>query len=127
MAEREIGGVVYTCEPLPAEQGLSLLMRFMRIAGPAAGILETAIRDGANLEVLHALAGFMSRADTVEVEKLILELARLCRDGGEQAKAPNLGALLRLAAFALEAQFADFFDESLAGAILRRAGGEALA
>ena len=127
MAVREIGGVTYTCEPLPAEQGLSLLMRFMRIAGPAAGILETAIRDGADLEVLHALAGFMARADTAEVEKLILELSRLCKVDNEQAKAPNLGALLRLAAFALEAQFADFFDESLAGVLLRRAGGEASA
>lgn len=124
MDSRTINGTLFTCEMLPAEQGLDLLMRFMRVAGPAAGVLEAAIRDGANADVLRELAGFMARADVDEVRKLVLELAKLCKRDGEPAQAANLGELLKLAAFALEAQFADFFDENLAGLISRGAGAD---
>ena len=121
MDSHTINGTLFTCEMLPAEQGLDLLMRFMRVAGPAAGVLEAAIRDGANADVLRELAGFMARADVDEVRKLVLELAKLCKRDGEPAQASNLGELLKLAAFALEVQFADFFDENLAGLISRGA------
>lgn len=125
MAEREINGTLFTCEMLPAEQGLDLLMRFMRVAGPAAGVLEAAIRDGANVDVLRELAGFMARADSEAVGKLVLDLAKVCKRDGEPAQAANLAELLKLAAFALEAQFGDFFGEHLAGMITREAGAAA--
>lgn len=118
-SEREINGTTFTCDELPAEQGLSLLVRFMRVAGPAAGVLEAAIRDGMNSDVLRELAGFMARADATEVEKLIIDLAGLCRRDEEAAKPANLGEMLSLAEFALEAQFQSFFAAGRARAARR--------
>lgn len=124
MATRMIGDATFACETLPAIQGLNLLGRVMEALGPAAGILEAAIRGGADADVLRELARFVSSADKQAVESLILELAGLCTRDGAKAEPATLSELLRLAAFALEVQFGSFFEESLAGSILRGMGAE---
>lgn len=122
MADREIGGQSYSCQPLPAVQGLSLLTRVLQVLGPAAGMLESALRNGADAEIFRELARFMAGADKKEIEALVLDLAALCKQGDAKAEPATLNELLRLAVFALEVQFGSFFEESLAGSILRGMG-----
>jgi hypothetical protein len=120
--ERKIGGVVYRCDPLPAEQALDMLLRvskFFAAYPEAIGSITTGTSDadapGAFLPI--AMSGGL---DDGETKRLMVDLVQTCRTGNDPCvvgvKPQGLVDLLAVAWFAMEVNFKDFLSASVARA-----------
>ena len=109
-SQREIGGVVYTCEKLPAEPAFKLFLRATKTLEAAEGLLEAVIFGGDDLDVLRNLFVFARECDEEKVHALVTELYRLPKGDGEP---DGIADLLKLAQFALEVNYKDFLGGSL--------------
>lgn len=120
--ERKIGGVVYRCDPLPAEQALEMLLRvskFFAAYPEAIGSITTGDSDkdapGAFLPI--AMSGGL---DDAETKRLMVDLVQTCRVGGDPCivgvKPADLQGLLAVAWFSMEVNFRDFLSASVARA-----------
>lgn len=109
--EREIGGVLYVCDKLPAEAGLALFTRVSSTLASAEGLFATLALGGDTPALIRAYFTFARTADQAEVNALVIDLANVCRraeDGGKPEPG-DLRELLELAFFTLGVTFGDFF------------------
>ena len=111
-AEREIGGVVYTCEKLPAEPAFKLFLRATKTLEAAEGLLEAIIFGGDDLDVVRNLFAFARECNEEKVHALVMDLYRLPKGEGEPE---GIGDLLKVAQFALEVNYRDFLGGCLGG------------
>lgn len=124
MAEKKINGRTVRYDRLPADQGLKMLLRVLKVLGPAKGIIEAiASEDEAKSDMLamSAIASFTSDMDSDAVFGLIMDMVRDCRVDGEPAVpgVMDLKELLAVAMFALQTEFGHFFEEGAGSALLK--------
>ena len=118
MAEKKIGKVIYRYDRMSAAEGFDMLLRLLKVAGPAAGIIS-AMMDGdksdQEAKISAALLAFLSRMDTDEVRSIVFDMVGMCRADGEPAvigvKPFDTSELIQVAAFALHTEFGGFFDD----------------
>lgn len=120
MAEKQIGGLTYRCQRLPADKGLRLALRCLKIAGPALPHVLTALKGQTGAAGLHAIADMIIATDTDEAHGFITDFVSLCEvqeDGQYIQVVPghhfgdDIADLLECFIFALEAQLSDFFTD----------------
>ena len=122
MAEKKIGGVTYRCEKVAANIGLPLLLRTMKVLGPATGALALISGKGPKDEnaSLSVMAEMVGRIDDEAALSLVQELVELCTVDGRPAvygvNPQDIGETLELALWVAEVQFRDFLGASGAAA-----------
>lgn len=123
---KAIDGHSYTVRKLPARKGTRMLAKIARMVGPSLGTLA----EGGKLSDLmdakldgklfsRAISALFLHVDEDAVEAILMDLADVTtvEPGGVLKPIYDVhfmgrqGALMRWAAFALEAQYADFFAE----------------
>lgn len=124
MAEKKIGGRTVRYDRLPADQGLKMLLRVLKVLGPASGLIEAiAAEDEARRDMLamQAIASFTAEMDSEAVFSLVMDMVRHCHIDGDQAVPGimDLQELLSVAMFALQTEFGSFFADG-AGSVLQR-------
>jgi hypothetical protein len=124
MAEKKINGRTVRYDRMPADQGLKMLLRVMKVLGPAKGIIEAiAAEDEKTRDALGmtAIVSFIEKMDEAAVYDLIIDMASECRVNGEPAVPGimDLQELLSVAMFALQTEFGGFFADG-AGSVLRK-------
>ena len=124
MAEKKIAGRTVRYDRLPADEGLRMLLRVLKVLGPASGLIEAiATEDEAkrDLIAMQAIAAFTVDMDTDAVFALIMDMVRHCHIDGDEAVPGimELKELLAVAMFALQTEFGSFFVEG-AGSVLQR-------
>ncbi|MCK2056922.1 phage tail assembly chaperone [Methylobacterium sp. 37f] len=118
-SEKKIGGVVYRCDKLPAEQALKLYMRLNQVFKGDQVVLGTIAanvdREGALQAFLHASMNQVLDSD--DVVALITEAVGLCRVGNDPAilgvKPNTMDDAVEVAWFAFGVQFRDFIIAGL--------------
>lgn len=114
MTEREIGGTLYTCAPLPAEPGLALFLRVSTTLSSARGLFEAIALGDDTPGLINEFFAFAAEMDAVVVHALVVELAALPRRAdGAKPEPADMKELLELAFFAIGVQFSDFLPVSL--------------
>lgn len=124
MAEKKIAGRTVRYDRLPADQGLKMLLRVLKVLGPAKGFLEAiAAEDPAQSDMLAmaAIASFIGEMDSDEVFRLIMDMVSECRIDGSPAVpgVMDLQELLAVAMFALQTEFGSFFGDGAGSALLK--------
>lgn len=124
MAEKMINGRTVRYVRLPADQGLAMLLRVLKVLGPASGLIEAiAAEDEAKRDVLalSSLMSFVQHMDDKAVFDLIIDMVKQCRIDGEAAVpgVMDLQELLSVAMFALQTEFGGFFAEGAGSVLLR--------
>lgn len=124
MAEKKINDRTVRYDRLPADQGLKMLLRVLKVLGPAKGIIEAiASEDEAQSDMLamSAIAAFTAEMNSDEVYGLIIDMVKHCHVDGTPAVPGimDLKELLAVAMFALQTEFGSFFDDG-AGSVLQR-------
>lgn len=116
MAEKKIDGVVYRYDRLPASESLPLLLRILKLLGPAEAIFAASVEDDA--EIIQAISRFLKDMDEKAIQSFITEMVQHCRADGEPCvvgvKPQYLDECLKVALFALQTEFRDFFGGSQA-------------
>jgi hypothetical protein len=130
---RDIGGVTYEVQQLPARRSMKLLARLGRLVAPLVSVAQGAAKAGGfqkldSAVLAQSIGGLFDALPPDEVEPLLSELfASTCiiePSGARQPLWPVFDLrmqgkafdVLRLAAFAVEVNFSDFFDALRAGA-----------
>lgn len=124
MAEKKINGRTVRYDRLPSDEGLKMLLRVLKVLGPASGLIEAiAAEDEARRDMLamQAIASFTAEMDSDAVYALIIDMVRHCHVDGDQAVPGimDLQELLSVAMFALQTEFGSFFADG-AGSVLQR-------
>lgn len=124
MAEKKINDRTVRYDRLPADEGLKMLLRVLKVLGPAKGIIEAiASEDPAQSDMLamSAIASFTNEMDSDAVFSLIMDMVKHCHIDGDQAVPGimDLKELLSVAMFALQTEFGHFFEDG-AGSVLRK-------
>ncbi|GJE77286.1 hypothetical protein BGCPKDLD_3889 [Methylorubrum suomiense] len=121
MAERKIGGVVYRCEKVPADQGIALFGRASKVLGVDSLAI---IRDGSNrakaMEEYLVLA-LSPNGNPTELAALIAELVGMCQAHGGGGYDPcvigvkpeSMEDAVEVAFWCLEVQFRSFLSVAL--------------
>lgn len=118
---KEIGGVVYEVQQLPARRALRLVARLGKVLGVLIGSVSTGGRGVGDLDLGDALAGVFDRVTPDEQDAILGELfasTTIVEPSG--AKVPFWSVIdtrmqgkvfdvYKVAAFAMEVNFADFF------------------
>jgi hypothetical protein len=125
MAEKKINGRTVRYDRLPADEGLKMLLRVLKVLGPASGLIEAiAAEDEARRDMLalQAITSFTAEMDSDAVFSLIMDMVRHCHIDGSEAipGIMDLQELLSVAMFALQTEFGSFFAEG-AGSVLQKA------
>lgn len=125
MAEKKINGRTVRYDRLPADEGLKMLLRVLKVLGPASGLIEAiAAEDEARRDMLamQAIASFTTEMDSDAVYELIMDMVRHCTVDSAEAipGVMDLQELLATAMFALQTEFGSFFAEG-AGSVLQKA------
>lgn len=125
MAEKKIEGRTVRYDRLPADEGLKMLLRVLKVLGPASGLIEAiAAEDEAKRDMLalQAITSFTAEMDSEAVYSLIMDMVRHCHVDGAEAVpgVMDLKELLATAMFALQTEFGYFFAEG-AGSVLQKA------
>lgn len=122
MAEKKFGQDTYKCEKVDATQGLRLLLRTIKLLGPASGIIGSlAEKDKGRSDAiaLEALAEFFTKLDVDEAVAFVSELIGLCQCNREPAvfgvTPQYLEEALPIAFWVLEVQFKDFLSGGIPG------------
>jgi len=118
-SEKKIGGAVYRCDKITAEQALKLYMRLNQVFKGDQVVLGTIAanvdREGALQAFLHASMNQV--LDTDGVVALITEAVALCRVGSDPAilgvKPSTMDDAVEVAWFAFGVQFRDFIIAGL--------------
>jgi len=131
MAEKKIAGRTVRYDRLPADEGLKMLLRVLKVLGPARGIIEAIASENeaqSDMLAMQAIASFTSEMDSEAVFSLIMDMVKACHVDGTPAVPGimDLKELLSVAMFALQTEFGGFFDEGV-GSVLQRAVRAALA
>lgn len=113
--DREIGGATWTVTQFPATEGLAILTRLLKLAGPALGAVARG--EGAKpLEVGTFVSGLVDQLDEVETVTLVKRLLRETRKDGREVLPVfdvefmgNYFTLLTVLGFVLEVNYGDFF------------------
>jgi hypothetical protein len=115
MARREIDGVPYICEKLPAERGLELFLRTSAALTGARGLFEAIASDSEDPEVIRAFFEFSREMDPKVLHPLIMELAALSQaaDGADHQGELDVRGLVELAFFAIGVNFGSFLPVGL--------------
>lgn len=124
MAEKKIAGRTVRYDRMPADQGLKMLLRLMKVLGPAAGLIEAIASDEVEAQdavVLATITKFLGAMDNEAVYSIIIDMVKQCRVDGAEAipGVMDLNELLQVAMFALQTEFASFFADG-AGSLLRK-------
>ncbi|HEV7258932.1 MAG TPA: hypothetical protein VGN82_14220 [Bosea sp. (in: a-proteobacteria)] len=124
MAEKKIQGRTVRYDRLPADEGLKMLLRVLKVLGPASGLIEAiATEDEARRDMLamQAIASFTADMDTDAVFSLVMDMVRHCHVDGDEAVpgVMDLQELLAIAMFALQTEFGHFFADG-AGSVLQK-------
>ncbi len=124
MAEKKISGRTVRYDRLPADEGLKMLLRVLKVLGPASGLIEAiAAEDEARRDMLalQAITSFTSEMDSDAVFSLIMDMVKHCHIDGDPAVPGimDLQELLAVAMFALQTEFGHFFGEG-AGSVLQK-------
>lgn len=141
MAEKQIGGRTFKCEPLLATKALVLQGRLARALGPVAAKLPgiLAARNGddaqkavADTETIAALVGIFDALTPEEYANLvkdIVEIAKLQRQSGDYEQVDidgdfhgDMKSVFPVMFFVLQTQFQDFFGDALANGLRKTAG-----
>jgi hypothetical protein len=116
-SERKIGGTVFRCEKVPAEEGLTLFGRATKLLGPDTLAI---IRDGTDRKKAseeYLVLSLNPEADATEVNRLMIDLAQMCMVGSDQCivgvKPASMEDTIEVAFFALEVQFKSFLAVAL--------------
>ena len=127
MAEKKIGKVIYRYDRMPAAEGFDMLLRLLKVAGPAAGLLAALMEQDErerDAKTAAALMTFLGSMDTEAVRSLVFDMVGHCRADGEPAvigvKPFDTSELLQVAAFAIQTEFGPFFGDG-PGALLSKA------
>lgn len=129
-AERKIGERTFRYERMSADQGLKMLLRLMKVLGPAKGLIEAiAAEDEASRDALGmvAMVEFIENMDQAAVYDLIIDMASRCDVNDPQQQhwdkalpgVLELNELIQVAMFALQSEFGSFFADG-AGSVLRK-------
>lgn len=115
MADREIDGVFYRCEKLPAEQGLDLFLRVSAAFSDAQGLFEAIALETGDADLIRQFFTFSRGMDPKVIQPLILELSRLPKptDPAEKPEPLDLQGLVELAFFAIGVNFGSFLPVGL--------------
>lgn len=123
---REINGVTYEIQQLPARRAMKLLARLGKLVAPLVAVAQGAAKSGGVLKLdagllTSAVGGLFDALPPEDVEPLMAELfaSAVILDGN--ARVPlwpvfdlrmqgRTFDVLKLAAFAVEVNFGDFFD-----------------
>lgn len=118
-SNRTINNTVYTCEKLPADQGLAFFLRTSKVLEPAKDLLMFVLSGGGtDEEVLAGFFRFVKDMDAAQVHALVIDAASHCRTEGNQPVVIGiltLTELLQVAQYCLEVQFRDFLADSAVG------------
>lgn len=116
-SERKIGGTVFRCEKVPAEEGLALFARVTKLLGPDT---LAAIRDGTDRTKAseeYMVLALQPEVDSSDLTRLIVDLAQMCTVGPDQCvvgvKPASMEDTIEVAFFALEVQFKSFLAVAL--------------
>jgi hypothetical protein len=119
-SERKIGGSVYRCDKLPADEALKLFARvakLFRIEPELMGSIAMANAERAAPAVFVSLV-LQDQTDGESTHALMVDLAQTCFAGTDQCvvgvKPADLKDLVQVAWFAMEVNFKDFLSGSLA-------------
>jgi hypothetical protein len=124
MAEKKINGRTVRYDRLPADKGLKMLLRVLKVLGPAKGLLEAIAAEDpgqSDLLAMAAIASFIGEMDNDAVYTLIMDMVAECRVDGDLAVpgVMDLPELLSVAMFALQTEFGGFFADGAGSALLR--------
>lgn len=116
-SERKIGGTVFRCEKVAAEEGLALFGRVTRLLGPDT---LAAVRDGTDRKKAseeYMVLALQPDVDAKDLTQLIVDLAQMCMVGSDQCvvgvKPSSMEDTIEVAFFALEVQFKSFLAVAL--------------
>lgn len=124
MADRKIGSTVYSYKRLPADEGLKLLLRFLKIAGPAGGLVEALLSsDEAKRDAvaLSSVKDWLVEFDPDAVYQFLMDVTRNARANGEPF-IPGIvetGEFLGVAQFCIETELGGFFGDGQASAFIK--------
>ncbi|WP_406858490.1 phage tail assembly chaperone [Alsobacter sp. KACC 23698] len=124
MAEKKIANRTYRYDRMPADQGLRMLLRLLKVLGPARGIIE-AIAESDEAErdakAMSAIGDFIGEMDSDAVYSIVMDMVKQVRVDGELAVpgVMDLQELLQVAMFALQTEFGSFFADGAGSALLK--------
>lgn len=110
MAERKIQGRTVRFDRLPADQGVRMLLRFLKVMGPVHGTLRVIQEREAQPE-LGAYDGILAtvaaRIDETEIASMLGDLAKECMIDGMEAIPGMMTTeeLVEVALFAAQVEF----------------------
>jgi hypothetical protein len=120
MADKEINGVTYTCRKLPADPGLYLFLRVLKVFEPAHTVFISVVSGQSDEILIEDFFTFVRGMDPAAVHKILLECVGHCQVDGLQAvpgvNPETMHELIKVAAWFLEVQYRDFLAESPLGA-----------
>jgi hypothetical protein len=124
MAARKIGKSEYTYRRLPADEGLRMLLRFLKIAGPAGGVVEALLSgDEAKRDALalSSIKAWLTEFDPDQVYDFLMDLSRNVQADGLQLVPGVLetGEFLQVMQFAIETELSGFFADGQASAFIK--------
>ena len=124
---REIDGMKYSVYMLPPKTARKMLTRIFQVAGPSIGSIIGQQDDDVSKVAGPVLAEFAGRLDDADLDWMMNDLAKITTAEVSPGKEPFIGTIFdihfrgRIAhmfkwfVFALEVQFADFWEGSDGG------------
>lgn len=126
-ASIKIGTNDFTYQRLPADQGLRALLRLLKIAGPARGVLEAFMsedRERHAAMILDGVSSWLTLFDPDDVFEFLIDLVSNARMNGEPLSRQLIPMLdtvevLQLAQFCITTEFGGFFEEGSEKSFIR--------
>lgn len=123
MAQTTINKTVFEYDRLPAAEGVPLLLRLLKIAGPAGGLIEALLAgDEARRDALalSSIKQWLIEFDPAAVERFLFDVVAYSRMNGEKTVPGMLQTdeFLKVAQFCLKTEFGDFFGDGQGSAFI---------
>lgn len=115
MVEREIDGIFYRCDKLPAERGLELFLRVSAALSSARGLFEAIALNSDDSDLIREFFTFAREMDPKVIHPLIMDLSRIPQraDGAPTSSDLDVQGLVELAFFAIGVNFGSFLPVGL--------------
>lgn len=124
MAELKIGTTTYSYRRLPADEGVRMLLRFMRIAGPAGGLVE-ALMSGDERKrdalAMSSVKQWLTEFDPDQVYDFLMDIAKNVQADGLPLVPGVLetAEFLKVMQFAITTELGGFFDDTPASGFIK--------
>lgn len=120
MPEKLIAGRTVRYDRLPGDKAVRLLLRVLKVMGPAGGLLGTVMSGEAGADTAVPAGAFLAQMDDGAIFQIIMDVAKSVRVDNIPADpgVMEMEELIEVAQFALVSEFGGFFRDAGAAVLL---------